>query len=271
MEKYSINFQQYYLLQESKSLYYKSIDEFLRYIDSLKNRTWVFLDTETTGLGGPKKEQLTQIGAIATDGDLNEIDRFEQMIHLNDETLMDLNLKGTKSKKYNALKLNYYLDKAKEEVTDDAYDEEESLKQFFSWLYKQKDPMFIIQNAKFDLGMLGGRSEQSNLKHKTLDLKSIAELYVIPALEVASDNNTEIRDKLNKDLGISSRTGMYSSSQSDLCKLFGINAEGAHDAIVDIQNMIKLFKKYIEVLERYRDLDIIKHQAKRIKKIRSLR
>ena len=46
--------------------------QLLEYIDDLSSsNTFIFLDTETTGLGGFKKQQLTQISAVAADYDFN--------------------------------------------------------------------------------------------------------------------------------------------------------------------------------------------------------
>ena len=45
---------------------HKTQIQFLDYIEKLsKNKVFVFTDTETTGLGGPKKQQLTQVSAVA--------------------------------------------------------------------------------------------------------------------------------------------------------------------------------------------------------------
>ena len=58
----------YEQLNENK-MWYKTIPQILEWIDSKSNMSWVFIDTETTGLGGPKQQQLTQVSAIATEYD----------------------------------------------------------------------------------------------------------------------------------------------------------------------------------------------------------
>jgi hypothetical protein len=53
-------------LNENK-MWYKSIPEILNWLESKSNIPWILLDSETTGLKGPKNEQLTQISAVAND------------------------------------------------------------------------------------------------------------------------------------------------------------------------------------------------------------
>jgi DNA polymerase III epsilon subunit-like protein len=63
------------------------------YIEDLsQNKTFIFVDTETTGLGGFKKQQLTQISAIAYNynfdsNSLKEIGRYNNKIKLTSDTL----------------------------------------------------------------------------------------------------------------------------------------------------------------------------------------
>jgi uncharacterized protein YprB with RNaseH-like and TPR domain len=52
----------YEQLNENK-MWYKTIPQILEWIDSKSNMSWVWIDTETTGLGGPKQQQLTQVSA----------------------------------------------------------------------------------------------------------------------------------------------------------------------------------------------------------------
>jgi len=47
-------------------MWYKSIPQILDWLKEKSNKTWVLLDTETTGLGGPKKEPVFFIDLFYT-------------------------------------------------------------------------------------------------------------------------------------------------------------------------------------------------------------
>ena len=72
----------YEQLNENK-MWYKTIPQILEWIDSKSDLYWIWIDTETTGIGGPKKEQLTQVSAIVTNynfnnNSFNEVDTFDR-------------------------------------------------------------------------------------------------------------------------------------------------------------------------------------------------
>ena len=75
-------------LNENK-MWYKTIPEILSWLES-KTIPWVWIDTETTGLEGPKNEQLTQVSAIATKYNFSfntfgELGTFDEKIKLTSE------------------------------------------------------------------------------------------------------------------------------------------------------------------------------------------
>ena len=51
------------LINENK-MWYKTIPEILSWLESKSALTWIWIDTETTGLNGPKIEQLTQVSVV---------------------------------------------------------------------------------------------------------------------------------------------------------------------------------------------------------------
>jgi uncharacterized protein YprB with RNaseH-like and TPR domain len=65
---------------------HKNIYQFLDYIEDLsKNKMFIFFDSETSGLGGPKKQQLTQVSAVGfkydfQQNDLKEFETFNKKI-----------------------------------------------------------------------------------------------------------------------------------------------------------------------------------------------
>ena len=77
------------LLKENK-MWYKNIPEMLNFLRSKSNLPWLWLDTETTGLLGPKHEQLTQVSSLATkynfsSNTFDEIGSFDEKIKLTSE------------------------------------------------------------------------------------------------------------------------------------------------------------------------------------------
>jgi len=75
------------MINENK-MWYKTIPEILNWLESKSEMNWLFLDTETTGLLGPKKEQVTQVSGIVVQynysaNTFNELDTYDQKIKLN--------------------------------------------------------------------------------------------------------------------------------------------------------------------------------------------
>jgi len=252
-----------YIKTFENKIWYKSIKEIIEFIDSFKNNTWIFLDTETTGIGGPKKHQLTQIAAIAYNIHKNQrISLFNQKIKLTPEIKKVLDEpKGNWSRR-RVLSFNHYGDKIKGKKY---LDEQFVLKSFFDWVNKFKNPLFIIQNASFDLEMLYGRYNQY-FKYPVLDTKMLLQLYVIPIYQKLAETENIYKQKLEL-IGTSSRDfGLISSSMSKWAPEFGIDMSGYHDALKDCDITIQMFNKMILLFKNNENLDIRKYQNERIKK-----
>lgn len=254
------------MLLENK-LWYKTIEQFLNYLESLKDNTFVFIDTETTGLKGPKNEQLTQISAISINpNNYNNIDKFNQKIKLTDDIKKILDVPtGNGWNRRRVLSFNKYGEKIKNQKY---LDEEQVLNMFHQWLNKLKNPLLVIQNAEFDMAMLNGRNLKK-LKYPVLDTKQIIQLYMIPLYQKLAETNDLYKEKLNK-IGTSPRdNGLTSSSMSKWAPEFGINTSGYHDALFDCEMTIEMYKNMIILLNKYKNLDISKYQIERIKSLRN--
>lgn len=69
------------------SFYGRTYEEFRAAYDEIKNNTFIFFDTETTGLGSAKKyNQVTQIAAIAVTPGQEGYQSFNVKIHLTQDT-----------------------------------------------------------------------------------------------------------------------------------------------------------------------------------------
>jgi len=245
-------------------LWYKTIPQFLNWLDEKsKLKDFVFIDTETTGLGGPKKVQLTQIAAISTIYDFNKNDfkeqsSFNQKIKLTEETLKK---KTEKDSRINwVLSFNRYGQKG---IT--YMDEDVVLSNFYDWVQEQKDAMLVIQNAEFDMHMLNVRSKDIRFKNEVFDTKQLIQLYYIPLIQKLSETDDEYKELINK-IGTSTRdNGLISSSMSKIGPALGLNMSGYHDALSDVRITTQMFKSIINMLKKYKNVDIMKYQIERIK------
>jgi len=247
---------------ESKYFNYKTISDFIKeYEDFQDNYIWVFLDTETTGLGGPKKQQLTQIASIAY---LNDtiIDNFNEKIKLT-KNIKD-RIKTEPENKWNTkgvLKFNRYGDKIGKRYIE----LEDAKNNFIQWIENlsvkhNKKILLVIQNSQFDMSMF-----DRNLKYKVLDTKDIIRLFLIPTFQKKSETDNKYKVILD-EIGRSDRdSGLYNSSMSKWGPYFKLNMDKYHDAFEDCIITKKMMDKIIDILSQNEDLDILKYQHERIK------
>lgn len=263
-------------IKESKQLRYKTISELFQYIDSLPIN-WIFVDTETSGLGGARIQQLTQVSAIVLDNtNFNEVDTFDEKIELNDTIKNRMELdnefpKGIKApgqyieKPWSTkkiLKFNHY--------TSGNYqykDEKEVVNSFFNWLDKYNPYTLVAQNASFDMSMLGGRFK-NKINSPVLDTKVIIQYFFIPLLQKLAEKDNKYQ-KMIDQLGTSNRDyGLPSSSMGKIAPVLGIDMDNYHDALTDCRITIKMIKKILDILKSYKNVDISQYQLLRIKKER---
>ncbi len=248
---------------------HKSIYQFLDYLEDLsKNKVFIFCDTETTGLFGPKKQQLTQISAVGYEYDFQN-NSLEEFGTFNKKIKISADMKGRlydpddniKSK----FKFNHYGDKIVEDPK--YYDEQRILNEFRYWVANaSSDPLLIMQNASFDMNMIIGRSGKK-LQYEVLDTKQILQLFVIPIAQKLAETDSEYKDKLEK-IGTSARDfGLVASGMGKWGPFFNIDMSGYHDGLTDCRITSEMFTKMIDFIKENSDLDISKYQVSRIKKI----
>lgn len=250
-------------INENK-MWYKTIPEMLAWLESKSSMPWIWLDTETTGLGGPKVQQLTQVSAIATsydfDAGFDELDEYDQKIKLDDETKNRFQRPGDTTKRI--LGFNHY------GSGSFRYRKEgDVLEEFFGWLDQYVPCLLVAQNAGFDMNMLAGRSGES-ISNEVFDTKMLIQLYYIPALQKLAETDESAGAKL-AEIGVSDRdNGLVSSSLSKIGPALGINMSGYHDALTDCRLAMQMYEGMVEFLKNNADLDISVYQAQRIKSIR---
>jgi DNA polymerase III epsilon subunit-like protein len=253
-------------LYESK-FWYKTISDFLEWIENNSDRTWIFVDTETTGLRGPILEQLTQVSGLAVDYDsltneFKEKNSFNKKIKLTDETKIQMKFPSSRIK--NVLKFNRYGEK--EPIF---LDEDEVLNSFYEWVVSFDDTLLVIQNAQFDMKMLNVRG----IKHKSeiLDTKEVLQMFYLPTLLTLADTDEKYKNIINM-IGTSERdNGLINSSMSKIGPLMGIDMTNYHDALNDCRITMQMFNKIIDFLKTNKELDIRKYQNQRIKTKKSIK
>ena len=252
------------MISENK-MWYKTIPEILNWLDSKSTTSWIWIDTETSGLGGPKKQQLTQVSAIATQYDFNsnsfiELDTYDQKIKLTDDIKSRYNSPGDTSRRI--LSFNHY--------GSGQYkwrNEEEVVNEFFNWLEGYEPYLFVAQNAGFDMNMLSGRFGHK-INNEVFDTKMLIQLYYLPLIQKLAETDIKYKELINF-IGTSSRdNGLISSSLSKIGPALGLNMSGYHDALTDVKITIEMFKRIVDFLKENQSVDIMKYQAERIKVIR---
>jgi len=255
-------------IQESineNKMWYKTIPEILEWLESKSKLPFIWLDTETGGLGGPKKQQLTQVSAIATQYDFHsnnfsEISIFDEKIKLTDETKSKFLQPEDKTKwvlGFNHYGSGDYKYKDEKDIVDD----------FFKWIENYSPNILVAQNAGFDMAMLSGRYDHK-INSEVFDTKMLIQLYFLPLLQKLAETDTKYKEMIDF-IGISQRdNGLISSSMAKIGPVLGVNMVGYHDAITDCRITIQMYQKIVELLKNNQEVDIMKYQAERIKVIR---
>ncbi len=251
-------------IKENK-MWYKTMPEVLEWVESKSKLVWIFLDTETSGLGGPKKQQLTQVSAIATQYDFksnnfSEISTFDEKIKLTDETKSKFLQPEDKTKwvlGFNHYGSGDYKYKDENDIVDD----------FFKWIENYSPNILVAQNASFDMAMLSGRYGHK-ITSEVFDTKMLIQLYFLPLLQTLAETDSKYKEMIDF-IGTSTRdNGLISSSMAKIGPVLGVNMMGYHDAITDCRITIQMYQKIIEMLKQNQDIDIMKYQAERIKTLR---
>jgi DNA polymerase III epsilon subunit-like protein len=238
------------------------------------NHTFVFFDTETTGLDRTPADkpinQLTQIGAIATqiNGEtlrFFEIDRFNIKIKLNDDLKGQVGndpdapedeespeyrkwLFGTKK---GILKYNHY----DLENSESFEEERNALGQFESFLNNFDNVTLIAHNAPFDLKWIEFHQEFKDSTYEIIDSIDFFRNFFFPILERLAGQQAQQQYKY--DQFKSGKTGK-SAALGNVAKGFANDVnqlkeklKGAHDAVVDCEITIEVLERGLGMVYRH--------------------
>ena len=218
------------------------------------NNTFVFFDTETTGLFRKENNQLTQIGAIATKFDtdkfvFNEISRFNINIKLNDSILKHMEGEPDAPPKTDTDAYNKWMFNTKKgilvynhyhlENSGDYQDERKALEKFDEYLKKHDNVTLIAHNAPFDLEWIQFHELFADSTYESIDSKEFFSKIFFPSLKDMAEKIEEYRIKYDKfatvkNIKSASLKNVATGFSNDINKLQQ-KLENAHDAIVDCE------------------------------------
>jgi|LWDU01.1.fsa_nt_gi DNA polymerase III epsilon subunit-like protein len=252
------------LLTESR-LSGRTIQGVLALLKGHANNTWIFFDTETTGMH-PNSAQLTEIGAIAVnpnnwENDSTVLGQFNEKIKLGKDALeaiaqQNANPEDVRGKSIqDLLSMTRYGEQGREYG-----DEQAVLDRFFEFVASFPNPMLVAQNASFDLRFVNVRSG-GNLpsSYPVLDTMQLMKLYLIPLLKTqskAEEGDPEAQALLNKLYVRKRNWGYHSTSMGVVSKAYGISIEAWHNALADVQMMMEMYKNVVATIRRGMNVDI---------------
>ena len=253
------NIKEYLEFITEHKLYGKSIKDMLRLIEDKSKKYWVILDSETTGLPSNEYDvQLTQLSGIVVkfnfkNNTFEEIDIFNKKIKLTKDTKYQMK---DHSNIKRILSFNHYGQNTQ------FHEEKDTLKEFQSFIEQYDNPIFVIQNAEFDMRYLNTRGDVK-FRNEVIDTKQLLQYFYLPAIQKLSETS-EIYKSLVMDIGISQRdNGLISSSLSKVGPALGINMSGYHDALIDCRLLSEMVSKVIKFLKENSNIDIKNYQYNR--------
>jgi len=229
-----------------------SSSELFQWLGSRKGMNYIALDTETTGLRGPKEEQLTQIAAVAFSFDYDtltfqEIGSFNEKIKLNTEIVAQKDQPGSRVKE--VLKFTRY------GVSRGRFvDEQTALNNLQNFVDLYEPAVLLIQNAPFDMGMINIRKATGGLKNEIFDTKDFWSYFLLPTLQSLAPTDPEAKRILDV-IGSSKSGKLPTSSLPSVAKGLGTNTDGAHDALFDCRYMVKTLEKGLEIIKNNMDVE----------------
>ena len=251
-------------------LYGLSIKELLDSVLNFEGKTLIYFDTETMGLA-PKKDylQLTEIAAIAYDGStFKKVDKLDYKVTLSQVTKNVLKTGTPERENWDShvkpkdklktpqevLKMTRYGKKTARFIK-----EVHAINVFFKFINKFKNPVLIAHNAPFDLKYLGVRAKMYGIKmksYKSLDTLELNKMYFIPLLK--SVEGSDELDLILKSLSTKTTTGKQkvSSTLGNLSTAMSIDVKGWHNALADVDMLMKVLAKMVGMFKKYQDVDI---------------
>jgi|LakMenEpi03Aug12_release.lakeMendotaPanAssembly.Ray.scaffolds.fasta_scaffold250349_2 DNA polymerase III epsilon subunit-like protein len=235
-----------------ESIKYFSTPELFEWLEERRDHVFIALDTETTGLRGPWKEQLTQIAAVAFKFDFDnlrfvEIDSYNQKIKLTPETLAQKDQEGSRIKdvfKYTRYGVGGGKFREEQEVIN-------SLLEFVGGF---EPSVLLVQNAPFDLPMINVRAKFGRLNTEIFDTKDFFAYFMLPTLQKLAEQDPEAQRILSV-IGTTSSGKLPTSSLPKVAAGLGVDPNEAHDALFDCRYMVSVLEKGLDIVNNNLEID----------------
>lgn len=270
---------------KGKSYIGKKPEEVLDMLDNLGDKTWIFFDTETTGLKS-NQEQLLEIAAVAVDPakwleEAEVMDTFHVKIKLTDDLkarLGDLDSDQRKEWEKRNLKSSKPLKQPQDVLVMTKYgepgmktvDQNEALEQFHEFVTGFKDVVLVAQNATFDMDFINTLSPRRLPRVKVIDTLQLLDHQVVPVLRTLAAGDFDPADpKVQKRADDILKVLKGSSSLGKVTVAYGISAENWHSALADTKMLMKVYKKIVDTLkyvEKLQNINIRPAQQAAVKK-----
>ena len=257
------------LLVENK-LSGRTIEGVLDLLDGYANNTWIFFDTETTGMH-PGSAQLTEIGAIAVDpnawlSDASVLGQFNEKISLDPDTLKAISQQHDRPEEVGGKSIQDLLSMTRYGESDREYGNEQGiLDKFYEFVEGFPEPLLVAQNASFDLKFLNVRSSGKLPRYPVLDTMQLMKYYLVPLLKTqvsAEDGDPEAQALLDKLYVKKGNWGYHSTSMGVVSDAYGISIDDWHNALADVKMMMEMYKEVVQTVRKGMGVDISKEQVK---------
>jgi DNA polymerase III alpha subunit (gram-positive type) len=225
------------------------IKDFLDRVSSYSGKTFIWLDSETSGLTFSRPLQITQLAAIATDSEGNKLGEFNEKAKL--EPNIAKSAEDPESGVSKALKYTRYASGKEAEK-----EQQPILAEFVEWTTSFPDPILIAYNVPFDLEIFNTVTKGKRLKSTTLDIMKMAQYLWIPLHQQLAKEGNERSQEILNILGTSASGRLVGSTLGKVANSFGIDSSGAHDALEDVTMMSKVYREMLKDLEQYQDFKI---------------
>jgi len=260
------------LLSESR-YFGMSVSDILSYLEGFGNNTWIFFDTETTGLPNVVHTgQLTNIGAVAVnpknwDVEPQVLGEFNEMIELNPSVQAQREEQDENpdpERRSRAWTISQALDNTGYHEWEGEYlDEQAVIANFINFVNSFSSPVLVAQNASFDMKWIFTRSKTKMKRYPVIDTMRIMQYFLVPllrTLRLPPHEDNEAAQFLAK----LQRGKRYSTSMGIVAGAYGISTQNWHTALPDAKMLMELLQHVVQTLRSGVDVDISSEHSKNV-------